>query len=213
MSTRNKTLGISQLELLLSLALMAMLAVFIANAMNFTRQVTARASQNDPIVEEALARERLRSWVERIPLEFSGAVASERFSGTEHEMTFSSLAHDELFWAGALTEFTLKTVIEEVGPTLSLFAIGQSGPEAQPTQHVFKIAIISSEPTIRYFGRLNTEETNRWHREWSDPVQLPLLVKLEWNAADGTPSPPLTLQPAKTARQRYMSLSSLVPPG
>ncbi|MFP3325075.1 hypothetical protein R0K05_18610, partial [Planococcus sp. SIMBA_160] len=67
--------------------------------------------------------------------------------------------------------------------------------------------------SIRYYGRRSSDTKRQWYDHWSDPAYLPDLVKIEWDREDGKPIPPLTLLPAKDERQRFISLSSLVPPG
>ena len=211
--TRPSNSGISQLELMISLIIMGMIAVLLANALNFNRQSLSRSNIISNQTEMLLLQHSLRRWVEGMPLDYSGKTGRWLFEGDKHYLRFRTLVPDGSYQSGELTEFTLTVKTIEEHQSIILQGSGQHPTINTP--HTLQIALArnTSSLVISYFGRISSEPEKHWYESWSDEVYLPDLVKIEWEDSKGFPSPPLTLQPGKVERQRYMSLSSLVPPG
>jgi len=210
---RSKKSGVTQLELLISLVIMGMIAVLLANAFNFNRQSLDRARFLSTETERILARRALRDWMEAMPLDYAGASAHEFFEGGASRLRFRSLVTDGTFREGEVAEFVLE--ISENDGVQSLVLSGQGQHPSQEEDHriIRNLADNVSQLNILYYGRRSSDNQPQWHDSWFDMTYLPVLIKIEWEYDTGVPAPPLTLQAGKTDRQSTMSLSSLVPPG
>lgn len=210
---RRRNSGVTQLELLISLAIMGMIAVLLANALNFNRQSLERSRFLSDETELVLARLTYRSWVEAIPLDYFGGTAREYFEGDARTLRLRSLVTDGSFRKDEVVELMLGTSEDGGDQTLVVQARGQH-PDREEDHSINRILVENlTQLKIRYYGRRSSEAEPRWYDSWSDDTYLPNLVKVEWETGDGDPVPPLTLQPGKIERQSTMSLSSLVPPG
>ena len=183
---------------MIALIIMALIAVLLANVLDFNRQVLERSTGWSKDTTHHLARQDLRNYIEDLPIRYGDHDARHFFEGTVNSMTFR-LAENDASDKEELFSLTLASgTLAVTHPTMSI---------AHPV-----LSEDAENLLISYFGRVSGEPDKRWHTAWSDPTFLPDLVKIEWDQ-DGQPAPPLTLLPAKHARQRYISLSSLVPPG
>ncbi|MDA7425612.1 PulJ/GspJ family protein [Thalassococcus lentus] len=195
---RSSNSGVSQLEMMISLIIMALIAALLANVLDFNRQVLDRSTTWSEDTTYHLARHDLRNFIENLPIRYGDHNAQHFFEGTDRSMTF------RLSVVGGGDDEELFALALESG-TLAITRRSQN--IAHPV-----LSRTTNNLLISYFGRVTGEPDKSWHSTWSDPTFLPDLVKIEWDQ-NGQPAPPLTLQPAKHARQRYISLSSLVPPG
>ncbi|UWP96192.1 hypothetical protein K3X48_04170 [Aliiroseovarius crassostreae] len=195
---RNKQKGLTQLELLISLTIMGLLAILLANALNFSSKLLSKGRITSGWTEQLLAQDTLRRLVETIPLDLKGAPATEVFSGTPERFKFvSSSKH-----------YRVSVFHDDQTSILVLKSRSNDGTSTETT--------LGSQITnvqMNYFGKRSDQPEPQWHPSWSDPKNFPDLVKLEWETLDGHPLPPLTFQPAKSERHNVMSLSSLLPPG
>ena len=196
--TRSSNSGVSQLEMMIALIIMALIAVLLANVLDFNRQVLERSTGWSRETTHHLARQDLRNLIEDLPIRYGDYDARHFFEGTDRSMTFR-LAENDASDKEELFSLTLTSGTLAVTPP--------SKSIAHPV-----LSKATENLLISYFGRVAGEPDKRWHTAWSDPTFLPDLIKIEWDQ-DSQPAPPLTLLPAKLARQRYISLSSLVPPG
>lgn len=203
---RHAKLGITQLELMISLAIMALIAVFLANTLNFNRLSLERIQLTSRQTEQYLNRETLRTHIEEIPIT---AVEPDLFQGTAESLVFKTVVLDGSFWAGEWTTVRLSRGDDD---GLSMQMSGRHPSEAIPQQSELSLASNISGFSILYYGFRQAEQKALWGETWAEGNRLPDLVKIEWDTS-GRPSPPLTFVPGKVERQRYMSLSSLVPPG
>jgi type II secretory pathway pseudopilin PulG len=210
---RKPTSGISQLELMISLIIMGMIAVLLANALNFNRQALERSQFLSQETEMLSAHHSLRTWVEDMPLNYSGKTAQDYFEGDQRSLRFQTLVTDGTFFGGEPTEFTISLVPDSANTSLVLHGTSRRPTDDNAHELKYVLAAKVSVIAFSYYGRISTETEKRWYDSWSDKNYLPDLVKIEWETEGGTPAPPLTLLPGKVERQRVMSLSSLVPPG
>ena len=204
---RNPQSGISQLELMVSLACMAFLAVGLANALDFSRQFLERNSKQTAETQYLLNRLQFRQWAADVPTMYSGKDAAHFFTGNETTLTMRTLASDGSFWAG---EFALVELGVNNKGHLTLSAEGHLTRE-EMSQTTLTLDQGASKLKLSYYGRKANQPDKAWHTAWADPTFLPDLVKVEWQAADGHPAPPLTLLPGKRMREKHMELGTLVP--
>lgn len=210
---RSRKSGVTQLELLVSLAIMGMIAVLLANALNFNRQSLDRARFLSGETDMILAHHTLRDWIEAMPLDYAGGTALEFFEGAAQRLRFLSLVTNGSFREGEVAEFVLE--VSEAGKNRFLVVRGRGQHPSREEEHEITRVLAGSlsKLEIRYYGRRASDTEPQWHDGWKDETYLPDIVKIEWETGDGEPVPPLTLQPSKVERQSTMSLSSLVPPG
>ena len=203
---RHARLGITQLELMISLAIMALIAVFLANTLNFNRLSLERMQLTSAQTGLYVNRQTLRKRIEEIPI---SAVEPNLFQGDATSLKFKTVVLDGSFWAG---EWTTVVLSQGEDDSLSMQLSGRHPTEALPLQTELSLASNITGLSISYYGFRQAEQKSLWGAIWAEGNRLPDLVKVEWDSS-GKPSPPLTFVPGKVERQRYMSLSSLVPPG
>lgn len=210
---RRNNSGIMLLELMIALVVMGMIAVLLANALDFNRQSLDRARFLSDETKMLLSQYALRNWVEAMPLDNAGENTGELFKGDAQSMQFWTYVRDGTFQENTLTKFNLGVVSNE--EERSLIVQGTGIHPLNEVEHEIERLLARNlfDLHISYYGRISTEPEPQWHDIWSDEIYLPDLVKIEWEIGEGVPLPPLTLQPGKTVRQSKISLSSLVPPG
>lgn len=210
---RNRTRGLTQFELMISLAIMGMIGVFLAGTLQHNLQILERSRLLSDETSVLLTRRSFRGWVGDIPTSLAGMPANELFEGGADTLRFRTLVSDGSFWSGELAEFTLMVRTKNGQKTLVATGTGRH-PNSDVRHEVSRTLAGSVESVaIRYFGRASSTQSRGWQNSWTDDKTLPELVKIEWEIRDGTPVPPLTLRPGKREGQRAMSLSSLLPPG
>lgn len=202
---RHITAGVTQLELMVSLILMGLIAIILANALDFNRQSLERTRLVNSEIQKLLNQQKVRARLEGIPLDYAGQTSPEFFEGRQNALRFRSFSENDL----EITEFEIEAETTDKQTTLIVSAIALETERARQIDRILSENI--SALRLSYYGRLSSDQEARWHNTWQDPIYLPDLIKVEWEE-DGKPVPPLTIQPGKTERQRTMSLSSLVPP-
>ncbi|MVO18477.1 hypothetical protein [Parasedimentitalea huanghaiensis] len=206
MTKRKPNLGISQLEVLISLAVMGLIAVLLANVLNFSRMSLNRAQEVSSEVGLFLTRNSLRHWGEEIPLSYNNETVSGYFHGKNTDLRFHTLISNDSFWGGELTTVHL----HEDNGTLTAELDGLDAQTRKPlqTQHLLAKDIQSFR--ISYYGTKHGEPKARWHQSWDEATSLPTLTKIEWDVASSA-APPLILHPAKRDRQSVLSLGDVIP--
>ncbi len=204
---RNHKIGISQLEVLIALAIMGMMAVILANALSFSSQQLGRIRPVSQSVENYLARGILRQWAEDMPLKRGLSPLSPALEGSESEVSFETLVHDGYFWGGELTTVLVRQDKEQI----VVLASGVADNNLNQVQQKLTLSPSANNLLISYYGRHSSEQILKWHSDWRRSNSLPLLVKIEWDSIDGPPAPPLTFQPANYDHARSISLSDVVP--
>lgn len=210
---RLRSHGITQLELMVSLVIMGMISVLLANALSFDRRALERSGLLSSMTDRRVSQRQLMGLIEAIPLVSPSASASDIFEGKAQRVQFKTrdVSNNDPT-SSLLKPYEIRLSSQTDTPELYF---GPASPEeANVSDDNTGILLAENIIYLRitYFGRISGETEPGWHAAWSDSTYLPLLVKLEWETGDGTPAPPLTLQPGKIERQSSMSLSSLVPP-
>lgn len=204
---RHPRTGLSQLEVLIALAIMGLIALVLANALSFTGKMLHRTVPMSRQVEQALARDTLRRWVEDMPLGYRAKPGRPALLGGPDSLTFQTLIHDGIFWGGAVSTVHV-TAQDQVLRILVTGTAEQNGPKVERT---LTLGTEVQELSIQYFGIHDEAPTAGWHREWQTAVGLPDLIKIEWEEEGDHPVPPLTLRPAKTDIDDYIELSGVLP--
>ncbi len=209
---RKRNSGVTQLELLISLTVMATIALLLANVLNFTRQSLERSETVSGGIDFFLVRQMLRNEVEMIDLRTHSERPSTTFIGEPQWFRVNVMSRDVAQNKHKGLSVTLETSGQILGNSLFVdwHNFGPSAGSGEQSQ------ILASNVTafkISYFGQGTANDHLAWYDSWPADSGIPILIKLEWHAADGRPSPPITIQPGKIELQSSMSLSSLLPPG
>jgi len=204
---RRRVAGFSLLELVIALALVAMIAALLTGSLSMAARTwdggdkkagdVASMRQAQEFLREQLTAElplRLKKVVE-MPLMFSGE-------------------HDEIRYAAALPPrvqeggawfFRLAVVkdgdksrlgLERTYPDPTALENPQFAADAERSVLADGIA----ELTISYFGRdenATDADTPTWRDRWDDKQRLPLLVKIEVKPEKGAAWPPLLVEPRR----------------
>lgn len=188
---RRSKIGATLLEILLSLAIMAMIALGIGSLFNTGGQVWHRVDTNASLPDQAIVRQQLRHDLEHMPYVSHDVLLSDIFEGH---------ANGFVFWTSAREAEPGKrrTQVEFVDNQL---LVGEARARIEVDRY-----------RIRYFGGKEVRDTPQWHDDWEQASILPRLIKIESWQIGGEANAPLTVQPAAMTRQREISLSSLVPP-
>ena len=192
MTRRNPKAGVTLLELLIALWVMAAAALILASSLGLMGRALARVGGEATDLDRITSRVTLRRWLEEMP---TGA----RLVGDAGSVTFFTLIDTPPLTAAELVAVRVSgaggAVRAEAGAILVDLA-----PQGQVTG-------------IRYFGAPGPADRAEWREIWPETATaLPDLIRLDY--VDGERAmPPLTVIPARKARQSEMSLSSPVPPG
>ena len=184
--------GVTQLELLVSLAVMALISVGLAQAFSHHGLFLQQSSDVRDFEEVALTEFELRKAIESIPVTYGQQTARDVLRGTQQRLEFRTSL-------GADTSHKLEM---SDGQAYYMDASGEARP----------MSVASADFQISYFGQRQQDATASWHIKWDDAVAYPKLIKIEWDQDKGTIQPPLTLAPGYAHVYKEMSRSSLLPP-
>lgn len=204
---RNPRAGVTLLETMIALAVMAMIAVILSSGLGASARMLISSGRITQSVDQALARRDLRDWLEHaLPAPFPGQV-NGGLRGTTSELHFSFVSEDGQFWAGD------PVVVSLVRGEDGVFRLGARGSADQTQKLSEKVQVLSEKSShleISYFGRLRPEDPIIWLDHWSPEAGLPDLIRI--TIADDANLPPFTIRPGKVALHSEISLSSVLPP-
>lgn len=196
---RNSRTGIALLELLISLAVMAAIALILTSVLRFTGQALERVRPDRLETGLLLARHNLRRKIETMP-------ALGKVSGTGEQLSFQTLIDNPPFDVSELT--TVNVFQEQSGALIFEAGIQETGGSARREV----LHPVSDGVRIRYFGSKRQRGLPAWHQNWKPAEGLPDLIRFEYGGTRRD-IPPLVVIPAMEARQSEISLSSPLPPG
>lgn len=192
MTRRNPRAGVTLLELLVALWVMAAAAMILASSLGLMGRALARVSGEATDVDRISARITLRRWLEEMP-------AGARLVGDGGSVTFFTLIDTPPLTAADLVAVRVSGEDRAVRAVAGAIVV-EMAPQGQVTG-------------IRYFGAPGPADRAEWRDNWPETATaLPDLIRLDYMDGDRV-MPPLTVLPARKARQSEMSLSSPAPPG
>ena len=187
---RSATAGITLLELLIALAMMAMIGVGLASVFQTTGQVWSRVNANSSSAEESLARLDFWKAIEGLPEVGPQTPLSEILGGGGFSMWYTAYPDEHR------QELMLKD--------------GRLVLTSETGTRVLKSDV--AELRISYFGRKTVRSPEGWADDWTQATILPRLIRIEAWSNDGHAHPPMALRPALQQRQNEISASSPSPP-
>lgn len=186
---RNRRAGVTLLELLIALWVMAAAALILASTLGLAGRALARVGAEAADVEAITARVVLRRWLEGMPV---GA----QIVGDAGGMTFGALIDEPPLSAARVTEVRLS---------------GEGGGVRAVAADGALVAELASEGALvglAFYGSPGPGVAPGWREDWPATAEvLPELVRIRYET-EGRVAPPLTVIPARIARQSEMSLSS-----
>ncbi|NBZ90071.1 PulJ/GspJ family protein [Stagnihabitans tardus] len=203
---RSPNAGITLLETLVSLAVMAIIALMLAQGMGAMLRLSSRSSSGSEDVDEMAARLQLRrvvEWAADAPFPGFPVVG---LHGDSHSVAVESWYPDSPFWAGA--PVVVSVSVDQTGAVHAK----SSGLDLQQKPFTLDQVISGSGAlVVRYFGQRKGGSKREWHDEWSAEDGLPELLELA-SAEPTSGFPPTVIRPAKQRHKGEMSLSTLLPP-
>lgn len=206
-SHRDATAGISLLEMLVALAVMAFLAVLSVTTLEYSARSLSIAGGSSRSADIAVSRNTLRTWLERALFNASVATNKLQLSGDKRGVTFTAVLDDGVIWPGEAATVELTEAADHV---ISAKAVGLSEGERSPVTETITLSGSGGAIKIEYFGSDPVDAYPDWHDRWATGLGLPKLLRLSISDAE-TIYPPLIIEPGKEFRQRESSLSSLLP--
>ena len=186
---RNRRAGVTLLELLIALWVMAAAALILASTLGLVGRALARVGAEAADVEAITARVVLRRWLEGMP-------ERARLTGDGAGMTFGALRDEPPLAAAEVTDVRSA---DEGGAVRAVAGDGAL---------VAELAADGVLLGLRYYGSPGAGLAPVWREDWPATAEaLPDLVRITYET-EGRMAPPLTVIPARLARQSEMSLSS-----
>ncbi len=164
--------GLSILELLIALALLAVISAALATTTNFGVQLFNRTEELSSDSAEIALRVRLRRWMETAvgPELIAGFPAT--FSGTHDGMQFLTLAPAPFAPESAALRVILTTQTDSLN--LQVDEIDDNG--AVLTSHSRVLATGIRNVSFSYYS--TDPDTPGWHDTWAADTALPVLVRI-----------------------------------
>ncbi|MFM9827777.1 MAG: type II secretion system protein J [Sphingomonas sp.] len=197
--------GFALVELLVSLALLAMVAVMLASGVALARNLASRAASdfvhNETIVTaQAILRDRLETLVPSARVDLGKPVADIR--GTPDGLSFFA-PPPPAERPGTLRRYRLRRTpggqlilysIADVSSRAGLYAPGERGWAQTPL--LYGVAELRTD----YFGSTPPDDQRRWRAQWINQTRPPELIRIRvaLAAGDRRQWPDMIVRPAVT---------------
>jgi len=187
--------GLTLIELLLSLAILAMLTGFLAGGLTMGRRAFAAGHASEIGSETSAAIQTVAALVgSALPLRFDGAGPKDAigFVGGQEGLSFVGLSEGRSLRGGPH-----KMVLRRSGGDIvvDIVALTGAGPkeaaEASPT----RVVVLSGVRDIRlgYFGTTDLKVKPAWRADWMRAERLPDLVSIRIEFEDERRNEPATI--------------------
>ena len=170
--------GLSLVELLVALALMALLAAGLAGAFGIGVRVFDRAQQLDRSWPEIAARRQLRNYLMQAMPSNRQTVFPSQFTGTARRFEFVTLA--DAPYAPDSAALRVSVIHESGLLTLSVTALDDDGAAQRTWSQTLSENL--NDVTIRYMSSSETGPT--WRTDWQAQQALPLLIDITAEGGD-----------------------------
>jgi len=178
---RTQEAGLTLIELLVSLALLAVLTAFLAGGLMFGRR-GFKADRNAGIETEADEAinviSRLIGSAFPVQIDAERAIRAAAFDGGEEAISFIGLSGGHGL-SGGPARFNVKCDGGDL-------VIHVSGSRAEAGELVAPIAVLGGVRSVQfgYFGKAASAGQPGWQTEWHDSDHLPYLVSIKINFKD-----------------------------
>ena len=203
---RRRNSGVTQFELLISLAIMSMIGVLLTNVLSFHQRALDQQARALLKSDQLQTRNLLIAYLESIPNRFSGETANAFFAGNTSELNFKTIVNDGEWWPGE----PVAVRIRENDTGIEMRLSGRDWDQNKLSRSLVLARGYSLR--ITFYGRKSDNPEPAWTSDWQDPQRYPDLVKLVWTSEQRA-TIPIAVRPARLADQSLISLSSRVPPG
>lgn len=206
---RDQNKGFTLLELLIGLALLAMLMVMIFSALNLGIRAW---DSGEARVGEAAQQRIVQSFIRRefnqlFPVRWRGIPESKiAFEGGKDEIRFvTALNLDAGLKDGGLQWAHLQLRDDASAPrgkalylkreSFDLQAKDWTALDNVPAKQSTKLIGGIASMEISYFGAENDTVDAQWTNEWTNPLRMPQLIKFSFKTENGRATPELIVQP------------------
>ncbi|WP_322892203.1 MULTISPECIES: prepilin-type N-terminal cleavage/methylation domain-containing protein [unclassified Yoonia] len=186
--TWNKRSGMTLLEVLVSLVLVAVIAVGIASSTNLGVQVLDRTDKLDQTNPQIALRTRLRHWLTAATPPSVLANFDTRLTGDATSMTFTTLSPTQFAEENAALQVNLFVA----GKDLRLLVTGVDDAGIPITTYERVLAEDLANLSISYYTDDPTGDG--WRGTWDDPNKLPILVRIVADEASTPEWPEFTVR-------------------
>lgn len=201
--TRNPRSGLTLLETMIALFIMAIMAVSISTVFSGGVRLLVRSGIVNGELKQSLARHDLRHWADHAMTAPAPDDPRPLLTGQPDGFDLLVLPPDGPFWAGWATRLTLH-------PDSMLTAEGKNA-QGEVQTLTLRLGPDSTSVSLRYWGKVHLYSPKNWRNDWPVGSSLPDLIQIRFHGSGQQP-PPLTVRPARAIFQREMSASSLLPP-
>lgn len=205
MTWRNPSSGVTLLETMVALLVMAMTAALLASALGNGLHGFHRSDRITDQVEAAIARRDLRRWLEHAMPVLAPGDDRQIFSGTASELAFLAQPTGGTYWPGQAAFVALG----QDGPVASVQ--GRGSALGDPLMTKMTLGPADTTLILSYWGQRAPDAPAVWHDAWPAGQGLPEAIRISFRTA-GPPIASMIVRPGKALLHSEMSLSSLVPP-
>lgn len=195
--------GLTYLELLIVLMLLAVIAVLIGGAFDFVRQSKERAIEMADREGQVILRGLFRGWVETM----SPVTSENNFHGSAEGFSFNFSQKMQAKPNIQLLSIDFR-ITNNSSAEIALTGFDALGQTLLEKTRVFEPLLQSF--SLEYYGKIN-DSPARWHPEWRED-HLPRLIRFQATRENGDPMPPLTIRPGVQYSQSVISLLFPSPP-
>ncbi len=173
----NSRSGLSLFELLVALALLALIATGLAGALGLAVNVWDRSTTLSTSAEEVALRSRLRIWTRQAIPPSRLTPFPAQFVGNTDGFSFVTLS--ETPFAPDAAALRVSVAVSGTQMSLTAQSIDDEGAEIRRIE-----GLLATEITPRFSYYADTDELPNWRDTWEDTSHLPTLVRIE--AAEGS---------------------------
>lgn len=187
--------GLTLIELLLSLAILAVLTGFLAGGLSMARRAFATDRASEIGSETSAAVQTMAALVgSALPLRFDGAGPKDAigFDGRQEGLSFIGLSEGRSLRGGPHRIVLRRSGREIVADFVALTGSRpKEGPETPPT----RVVVLSGVRDVRiaYFGTTDPKVNPSWRAEWLRADRLPDLVSIRIEFEDERRNEPATI--------------------
>lgn len=201
---RRKDTGLSTLETMIALSIMAMMGLMLSSGLGTAIRSFARDADHQVEIQHAIARRDARDWLENALADAAPDDERPIFEGAPDQLAFLAVLPTSRFWLGEAARI-------EISADGFMTVSGRLSMSGEVSLTSSNLAPGQVRLSLRYWGSPAYGYEAAWQDRWSASQGMPDLVQISFRG-EGVRLPPLTVRPGKAVRQSEMSRSSLLPP-